>query len=382
MKVPFYQHDLSTAEIQNITNVINSPMLTTGKYAKEFEEKFPAFLQLDPTLYGCVTTSSWTTAATMVLRYWGVGAEHDVLLPAITFVACANIVRNVGANPVLVDVDERTGLICQDDLLSKITDRTRAVMVVHLYGNMVQLSEDALTALNKRNIKILEDCAHSVESSTVDNVTPGLQGDAACFSFYATKNLTCGEGGAVVSRDTELLDFIRRDRLHGMSQDAMSRYTDGFKHYNVSHPGLKANLPDILACLLIPQLDTILSRRQKRESIVSLYETRLQDAGYTFVPSVTARNARHLMIAKVPPKQRDKILFGLQAEGIGVAVNFKPVYSYSPHTELKTGSSDWIADEFGSSIITLPLYSSMTHVQVHYVVDSLIKVSRNIDEKQ
>lgn len=180
-----------------------------------------------------------------------VGPGDEVILPAMTFVACANVVELTGARPVFVDVDTDTLLVDFEAIVRAITDRTRVVMPVQLYGQMCDMA--TLRNIVKRirdDIVLIEDCAHSFESSYAGE-RPGKHSDIAIFSFYATKNITCGEGGAVITNDRSLMGKIRPALSHGVSAFAVDRFAEGiYRHWDVAHLGTKGNLPDLLAALL------------------------------------------------------------------------------------------------------------------------------------
>ena len=218
MQVPFYQHNLGEEEVQAVTEVLRSVFLTTGPRTKQFEENFAQYLEMPH----AVGMTSWTNAAFLVLQAWGIGPGDEVIVPAMTFIASSNIVIHCGAKPIIVDVNEVTGNIDPKAVEDAITPATKAIIPVHMYGQMADMK--ALRAIaDQHQLKILEDCAHCIEGNR-DGYRPGQLSEAAAFSFYATKNITCGEGGAVVSKDEQLIEDLRLLRLHGMSKSAADRY--------------------------------------------------------------------------------------------------------------------------------------------------------------
>ena len=173
----------------------------------------------------------------------------------MTFIASANAILHTGATPVFVDVEPDTGNINANFIESAITSKTKAIIPVHLYGHMCDMKSIRRIA-EKHHMVIIEDAAHSIESIR-DGIRPGTLGDAACFSFYATKNITCGEGGAVATNDEEIAEKLRKLRLHGMSKGAADRYSKRYEHWDMEMLGWKYNMSNIQAALLLYQLENI-----------------------------------------------------------------------------------------------------------------------------
>lgn len=191
---------------------------------------------------------------------WRSASAPATIVPATTFVATANVVELLGAKPVFVDVDPATLMPTPAAIAATLTRNTRVAMPVHLYGQMCDVAALRRALGPRSDIAIIEDCAHSFES-TFNGDPPGSHSDAAIFSFYATKNVTCGEGGAVVTRRPELFEAVLQTRLHGMSAGAIDRFEKNrYRHWDVARLGTKANLPDLLAALLPRQIATIRQR--------------------------------------------------------------------------------------------------------------------------
>jgi UDP-4-amino-4-deoxy-L-arabinose-oxoglutarate aminotransferase len=295
----------------------------------------------------------------------------------MTFIATSNAILHAGATPVFVDVEPDTGNIDVAQVERAITPRTRAVIPVHLYGLMADVR--ALAELcRQRHLLMIEDAAHATEAVR-DGLRPGQAGQAACFSFYATKNLTCGEGGAVATNDPALAEAIRRLRSHGMSKEAAGRYTGRYQHWDMLALGYKANLSDINAALLVGQLPRLAAQLARREAIARRYE-----AGFADLPGVTcpvvrpgATSARHLFTINVPPDRRDETLGELQNRGIGIAVNYRAVHLltyYQQEMGIPRGTFPH-AERIGDSTLTLPLYPSMTDADVDQVVAAVREVA-------
>jgi UDP-4-amino-4-deoxy-L-arabinose-oxoglutarate aminotransferase len=222
-----------------------------------------------------------------------------------------------------VDVEAETGNISCDEIERAITPRTKAILPVHLYGLMCDMRRMSAIA-RKHNLAIVEDCAHCVEG-TRDGVRPGELSDMAVFSFYATKNLASGEGGAITTNNKDLYEKLMVLRQHGMNKSAADRYSARFKHYDMEMLGYKCNMFDIQAAMLLPQLPRLAERLAKREEICKRYEAGFKNAHGISYPAVLPNSvtARHLFTIWVDPAIRDMVLSDLQDRGIGVAVYFR-----------------------------------------------------------
>jgi dTDP-4-amino-4,6-dideoxygalactose transaminase len=368
-KVEFFRHSLGDAEAAELIQTLGGVFLTAGPRTRRFEEWLAGYLQTA----GSVGLNSCTTALFLAQKALGIGHGDEVITTPMTFIATANSIIHTGATPVLVDCDRTTGNIDLNQVERAITGRTRAIIPVHLYGHMVDMRHLRRIA-DAHGVKIIEDCAHCLEGER-DGVRPGQLSDAACFSFYATKNLACGEGGAVASRDPLLLEQLRMLRTHGMNKEASGRYTAAFQHWDMVDLGYKGNMFDIQAALLLPQIPHLEARLRRREELCRRYETALADVEGVTYPIVQqgTRSARHLFTIWVNPERRDAILFDLQSSGIGVAVNYRAIHllTYYRRTFHFRRGLFPNAEYIGDATITLPLYPSMTDADVDTVVEAV-----------
>src|SRR5262245_23829064 len=263
--VPFYLHSLGAADADRIARVLASPILTSGDVGREVEAQIAAFFGTA----NAALTNSWTNGAIATLLAIGIAPGDEVIVPAQTFIATANAAEVLGAKVVFVDVDPDTLLSRSDDIIRAVTPNTRVVIPVHLYGQMVDVAGLKAALAPWPRIAIIEDCAHAFEAS-FDGHWPGRFSDAAVFSFYATKNVTCGEGGAITTNNPELHERILQTRMHGMSAAAVDRHrASGYRHWDMVRMGVKANLPDLLAALLSPQIASIRERLSIREALAA-----------------------------------------------------------------------------------------------------------------
>ena len=251
--IPFALPDIGEAEINEVVDTLRSGWLTTGPKAKRFEEDFTAFLG-DPSLHSLAVNSA-TAGLHLALEAVGIGPGDEVITTTHTFTSTAEVVRYLGADVVLVDIDPSTMCIDANAVAAAITPRTKAVMPVHYGGLAADMA--ALLALAKQHgLKVIEDAAHALPTTCNGQLIGTLQSDVTVFSFYANKTITTGEGGMVVTRNAELAQRMKVMRLHGISRDAFDRFTAKVPswYYEIVAPGFKYNLTDIAAALGIHQL--------------------------------------------------------------------------------------------------------------------------------
>lgn len=369
MKVEFYRHNLTENDIAGLVEVCRGVFLTTGQSVKHFEERFAAYLGARHS----VGVTSCTAGLHIALLGVGVGPGDEVITTPMTFAATSNTVLYTGATPVFVDVEPATGLISADAVERAITPKTKAIIPVHLYGQMADMRRLKAIA-DRTGVALIEDCAHAIESER-DGVRPGALSDAAAFSFYATKNITSGEGGAVTTNSDDLATRLRLLRQHGMSASAADRYTGTYRHWDLELLGWKYNMTNLQAALLIGQIDRIGGLWERREALARRYEEGLRGVDGVSFPIVVpgSKSARHLFTILVDPARRDDVLSDLQARGVGVAVNYRAVHLlkyYQETMRLPRGSFP-VAERIGDSTVTLPLYPKLADAEVDYVIESV-----------
>jgi len=369
-KVDFYRHAIPVSEAQRIAEVLSTPFLTTGPVSRQVEEQLRSFFGTQE----AILTNSWTNGAVAALLAAGIKRGDEVIVPAMTFVATANVVEMVGAKPVFVDVDPETLLLTPEAIAQAVTPATKAVIPVHLYGQMVDMRGVRQALGERTDILLVEDCAHCFEG-TLHGDRPGTHSDMAIFSFYATKNVACGEGGAVVLNDTVMADRIRQARQHGMSAGAVDRFkTGGYRHWDVERLGTKANLPDLLAALLPAQITGVHERLKERNALAQRYREAFADTPLRMPRWQEGQvHAHHLFTVGVPGGARDRVLGELAQAGIGATVNYRSVpqlHFYRERYGLRPQDHP-VAHAWGEQTITLPLYPGMIEEDQRYVIDVL-----------
>jgi dTDP-4-amino-4,6-dideoxygalactose transaminase len=374
VKVDFYRHDLGPEHAEAIAGVIASPFLTTGAIAKQVEAQLAGYFSVPHAL----VVNSWTNGALALLLAMDLAPGDQVIIPAMTFVATANVVELAGAIPVFVDADPATLLVTPELIAPFVTGRTRAIMPVHLYGQMCDISGmrqmlDTHPAV-VGHVPIIEDCAHCFEGQR-DGLRPGRHSDAAVFSFYATKNITCGEGGAIIFRDEEWYRRTLESRLHGMTAIAVDRFAGGhYNHWDMVRLGTKANLPDLLATLLPSQIRTIDERLPARRAVADRYRNAFDGGPLRLVERLpNCLSAEHIFPIGVPGGERNSAIAALNGADISVTVNYRAVpgtrfyKARYPDVEARCD----VAQQWGEETLTLPLYASLSLEEQDFVIETV-----------
>jgi UDP-4-amino-4-deoxy-L-arabinose-oxoglutarate aminotransferase len=319
----------------------------------------------------------------LALRALDVGPGDEVITTPMTFAATTNAILHLGASPRLVDVEPETGLIDPAAVAAAVGPRTVGILPVHLYGQLADMR--ALRAIaDARGLFIVEDSAHGIEMER-DGVRPGDLGDAAAFSFYATKNITSGDGGAVATRDAAVADRLRRLRNHGVTKAASERHGALYEHWDLVELGYKANLTDLDAAMLRPQLQRVDDKRRQREAIASRYEAlfreRLRDmagpppstARVPWMIERRGRSSHHLFTIHARRAERDRLLAALGEAGVGTAVNYRAIHLLTYLGQLlglARGALP-VAEEIGDRTISLPMYPTLEPAAQERVVEAV-----------
>jgi dTDP-4-amino-4,6-dideoxygalactose transaminase len=369
----FGRPDVGQPEIDEVVDSLRSGWIGTGPKVERFERMLEDYVGV--THARCV--SSCTAALFLMMSNLQIGPGDEVLVPSMTFVACANAVEHTGAKPVFVDSEPVTGLIDLAAAEEAITTRTKGIMPVHLAGRPVDL--DRINRLrDQRKLTVLEDAAHAIGAEWHGRRI-GNFGNPTAFSFYATKNITTIEGGAVVTVDPELAAEVEQAALHGLSAGAWRRYSDGgFKHYEATSLGYKFNMTDVQAALGIhqlPHLDEWIDRRADRWA---QYDAALADLPLDLPPAPDSdtRHARHLYQVRITddaPISRDDLLDALHAHRIGAGVHYRAIHLH-PFYRDRYGidpASLPIATDISERTVSLPLSHTLSEADLENVVDAL-----------
>ena len=368
VKVPFFHHDLGQAELDAVAEVLAGPILTTGETVAKFERGLGEYLGRRH----AVAVNSCTGALHLSLLALGIGQGDEVITTPLTFVATATAILEAGAKPVFVDVEPETGNLDANQIEAALSPHTKAIIPVHLYGQMCDMLAIRKIA-DAHGLKVIEDAAHCIEGKR-DGVRPGEIADTVCFSFYATKNITSGEGGALVTDNDALAEKLRLLSIHGMNKTAADRHREGYQHWDMEILGWKYNLSNIQAALLLPQLERIEINRNRREALAKRYESLLEGVPHITLPKTLqgAHHARHLYPIWVTEELRDFVLNGFQAAGIGVVVNYRAIHLLTYFKKMagfQPGDFP-AAERIGNCTISLPFYPRMPEEHVTIVADA------------
>lgn len=377
--LPFALPDIGPREIDAVTAALRSGWLSGGPLVREFEQRFAQHCGADVT---AVAVNSATAGLHLALEAVGVGPGTEVLVPTWTFTATAEVVTHLGATPVLVDVEPESLTIDLADAARRITDRTVAVVPVHFAGRLVDRVALAGFAARHR-LTVVEDAAHAFPAASAGVPVGAGPSAATVFSFYATKTITTGDGGMLVTRDPQLAHRARVMRLHGFDRDGFDRYRSERPawQYDVVAAGFKYNLTDPAAALGLVQLDRAEQMRARREEIAARYRAAFAALPLD-LPAPAAPgdvHAWHLFVVRLraeAPIGRDEFIAEMSRFGIGCSVHFIPLHRHT-HWQRRYGlTADMfpVADREYARVVSLPIFSAMTDDQVDQVIQTVEKV--------
>jgi len=376
-RIIFGKPYLSDAEKNEILDTLDSGWLGKGPKVAKFEKDFKNYI-------GCkyvVALNSCTAGLFIALKYFGIKEGDEVITTPLTFAATANAIENCGATPIFVDVYKDNGTINADLIEEKITKKTKAILPVHYCGYPCEMDK-ILQIAKKYKLKLIEDAAHCIEGKYKGRKI-GAIGDATSFSFYATKNITTGEGGALTTNDKKLYEFARLYSTQGLSADAWNRQTNSKqKYYEVVLPGFKFNMFDLQAALGIHQLKKINEFYKIRLVQWKKYTTELADTGL-IMPKLSAVpgsvHALHLFTIlvdkKLCGKNRDELQIELQKKGIGTGIHFISLHNHKFYMDkYKLKKSDFPnANYISERTLSLPIGPTLQDFEQEYII-KMIKI--------
>ena len=369
--LPFSRPSMGDEELTAIQDVLKSGWITTGPKNQQLEE---AFCHLTGNQHA-IALSSATAGMHVTLMAMGIGAGDEVITPSMTWVSTLNMIVLLGATPVMIDVDRDTLMVTPQSIEAAITSKTKAIIPVHYAGAPADI--DAIRALGEKyNIPVIEDAAHAAGTYYKGHHV-GCRG-TAIFSFHAIKNMTCAEGGLVVTDDEQLAQRIRSLKFHGLGVDAYDRQTHGrAPQAEVISPGYKYNLADINAALALVQLGKLHAANQRRTEIAQRYLRELADTPFQplTVPAWPHVHAWHLFIIRVDETRcgltRDALMEALKAQGIGTGLHFRAAHTQKYYREnfpdVSLPNTEWNS----ARICSLPLFPDMTDDDTSRVIAAL-----------
>ena len=370
--------DVSDAEVESMSEAVRSGWWAKGPRTIAFEKQFAEYVGAKY----CVGLNSCTAALHLALAAKDIGPGDEVITTPLTFAASANTILHVGATPVFADIDPDTGLIDPVEIEKKITKKTKAIVPVHYSGLAADLGKIG-ELCDAYNLFLSEDAAHAVETRYNGELIGRHPRGAVSYSFYATKNLACGEGGALITDDEELAQRARVLSTHGMSAGAWNRYGKGGSwRYDIEEPGYKYNMFDIQASLALVQLARMDDMQRRRFECVKVYEEAFKDVPELILPKTPEYcfHSRHLYILRIDESRltitRDQFIEELKARNVGVSVHFIALHTMSAYTKRFGYKPEDFpnAYAYSESEISLPLYSTLGAENAQYVADAVLDV--------
>ena len=370
---------IENKEILEVMHTLKSGWLGTGPKVHQFEKLISKYKKIKNT----VAVNSCTAALHLSLLAINIKKDDEVILPSMTFAATANAIIHAGGIPVFVDCKIGTMNIDIDDIVKKITKKTKAIIPVHFAGRPCEM--DSIMQISKKyKLKIIEDCAHAIETKYKGKFA-GTFGDIGCLSFYVTKNVVTGEGGALITNNSKYADRIKILALHGLTQNAWSRFSDkGYSHYKVVAPGFKYNMMDIQASIGIHQLNKVSNSWRKRKKIWELYNKEFQNMPFIKLDPIENYmiHAYHLYIILLDTRHinisRDAFLEKMRKLNIGVGVHYTALHLqpyYKKKYKYKKGdlkNTEFISDR----TVSLPLSPNLSIKDQRDVIDAVKSIVR------
>jgi dTDP-4-amino-4,6-dideoxygalactose transaminase len=354
----FGRPDIGEAEIEAVTKVLRSGWVGSGPVSKTFEDEFADHLGAS----NAVAVSSCTMGLMLALRVSGIGQGKEVIVPPMTFAATVNAILAVGATPVFSEVTEN-GLLDPDHIFEKVTERTAAIIPVHYTGAPADMNR-IMDIAGRLNLTVIEDAAHAF-GGTYEEQPLGTLGHFGVFSFYATKNITAGEGGMVCTGRGDLAQKIRLLSRQGLTEGAWGRYSDSpITNFEVAVDGYKGNLPDVLAAIGLSQLRRWDELKEKRQRVWTIYEEAFgkKEEGHS----------QHLYTLR--SSKRDHLRNALYQDSIGTGVHYRPLHVEQAYRHLRYREGDFpIAEKIGAQTVSLPVSSTMTEEDAFRVVNAVKK---------
>lgn len=378
ISVPFFRATIGREEIDGVIETLESGWLTSGPKVKLLEKEFAEAVGAKH----AVALNSATAALHLALEALNIGPGDEVLVPTMTFAATAEVVIHLGATPVLVDCDPGTLNVDLNDLAEKCTDKTKAVMPVHYAGQPCPMKEIADFAA-QRKIVVVEDAAHAFPAAYQGKPIGSLS-RATCFSFYANKTMTTGEGGMLATNDESIADRVRKMSLHGLSRGAWNRFTDkGSWYYEIEAPGYKCNLPDVAAAIGLGQLHQSENFLQERRRCAMRYLEAFADSPLIepLDQSPDVDHAWHLFVIKLNLAglaiDRSEFIVKLNEAGIGNSVHYTPLHLHPLYRERFGYQPEDMPAASGvfEQIISLPVFPSMSDEQIDYVSKNVLAIA-------
>ena len=373
IKVPFVVPNIDNSDKKAVITALESNLLTGGPTLRKFEN---SFRDLTGSKYA-IGVSNATAALQLSLKSLKIGKDDEVIIPDMTFVATANAVLFTGATPILADINFEDLNISVESIKKNMSSKTKAIIPVHFAGKSCNMKEISKIAKQYR-VKIIEDCAHAV-GTKFGNTHVGNFGEAGCFSFYPTKNLTTIEGGMIITNSFKTAQYIMKSRNHGISRTLKERFSNGLPwDYEIFEMGYNFRLDEIRSCLGVNQLKRIKKMNKLRRIAADYYTTNLRSIKGIITPKLNEKShSWHLYVIKIQKEfgiSRDELFKKLLANGVRTSVHYKPLHKFSLYKKMckKYGKLTNSSKAY-KEILSLPLYPGITKKEQDYVIKQIIK---------
>ena len=385
MNIPFAKIAIKGNEMKYLKEVLKSGWLTTSFKALQFEKQFANYVEAK---YACAVNSC-TSALHLAVEAIGIKKGDKVLVPSLTFTSSAEVLRYMGADPVFIDVEYATGLVSPSILKAalKANSDVKALILVHYGGQAPVMTtpdgEGIIDICHKNHIRIIEDAAHAFPTK-FENRFIGSFGDSTCFSFYANKTITTGEGGMLVTNDESICQRVKIMRLHGINHDIWERFSNNKSswEYDIVAPGFKYNLPDINAAIGLAQLEKAGYFRDQRQRCATFYLNKLKDILTIDLPVCIGPMEHHswhlfpIIIRPEAPVSRNEFIQLMANQGIGTSVHYKPLHRMQYYKEAyKLNPNDYPNTErIWNGTVSLPIYPDLTKAELKFICQTIRRI--------
>ena len=365
-KIPLFDSDYGIEEVDAVTKVLQSGWLTMGEITHQFETQFCNYINVKHAF----AVSNGTTALHLANIVLGIGPGDEVIVPSLTFVASINSILYTGATPIFADVASEDNLtISPQDIEQKISEKTKAILVVHYGGYPCQM-EEIMSLARKNNLLVIEDNAHG-PGAKLNGTSCGVFGDCGCFSFFSNKNLATGEGGMLVTNRDDLAERIKLIRSHGMTSLTLDRYKGHSYSYDVVDLGYNYRTTEISATLGIVQLKKLTAKNNRRKALVEYYQKKLADIDSIKIPFINhpGLSSYHIFpILLNPEMDRYRFMEYLKQNGIQTSIHYPPAHQFTYHKKyLQEKHSLSITEDIAQREVTLPLYPDLNFEEIDYI---------------
>ena len=377
VKFPAYEPWISNDDKRIVNTALNQTMLTFGPQLEKFESDFSKYTKAKY----AIAVSNCTAALHLSLKVLGIKENDEVIIPDLTFVADANAILVCNAKPIIVDINKNNFFLSISNLKKNITKKTKAIIPVHIYGQVCNIDE-VLDVAKANNLKVVEDCAHAIGTFHKSKHV-GTIGNTGCFSFYPTKNITTAEGGMVITNSKNIADKVRQLRSHGMLKSLKSRYAGGYPWvFDISEPGYNYRLDEIRCALGISQLRRVAKINKMRKTAVSYYHSKLHNIPGIILPDMVRDKSHsyHLYTIRVTKSfgmSRNQLFKKLKQAGIRTTVYWMPIHKFTAYRKYTKKSSITNTSKIYDEILSLPLFPNISKRHQDAVINCIKSLKNN-----